>query len=323
MMHLLKLVPTFASLPIYYLLIATVDSELSVPVLMFVSACGVVGLFDFGISIKPNFEKRPLLPGFKQLVAIYLLQCLILKFLQLSFFYQWNVFNVVEASVWQLAIYTLLMSVTNHARIALDLNFLSTTALSFIRGSSSLFRLAPALLVVIQEYGILIFLLCESSYIAICYHYSTRHPQRNDFQFDVSNSKIKLHWVLSVIISVIDLMVRNNLALGAEKVNFYIYDIVSRSMVLVNLFSSFCIRLIQTHTNRNNKNYDRLFQAVILLLCISCLLPFFGYDLAISFLYSLALVSVLSVLDLGRGSLTVLIKVKSCIIIFFLIHLTL
>jgi hypothetical protein len=323
MKHIFKLTPTLLVVPIYYFLVATIQPEKSISTLMFISACGVISLFDFGNSIKPNFVKCPVLPGVNSVFKISALQLLLIGAIKADFFIiNMRLFN--EFNFWEILIYTTLMSVTNHARIAIDLNHASSLALSFIRGGAGIFRLMPAILFINYwplPSGIWIFIFFEATYICICYVYDRTYPGRPKFEYSASGLDIRVHWTINIMVSLIDLFLRGNLSNDSAAHKFFIYDIVSRMMVLINLFSSLSIRLIQTHTKDFEQTRRKLNNIAFSAIFLFCVFPAFGASMEFMFMLCLAVTSIQSVLELGHGSILKVIFSKMLIVFFFLTQL--
>ena len=290
---IVKVALSLSYVPVYFLLLRHLDLSDFAGLVVLLTYISVLSSLDFGSSSNPFFGERAFfdLPYYPVIFASIAV-CAFLVPAYVVFFQPFPPALVLSASF--------LFYVSNRARIIIDLYSSDSYKLAMMRSLLPLVRWLGLYLATVLDSSIdlllVIMILLESLYILIIWSYYKQYAELpNDFQcvrfFDY---RLLAQWLGGFLYACADLMVRMLLVFDLSKA-FIVYDILSRSLFVVNILATYFIRkLRETSVSLVSVGVARVVYFIFLVIFL-----IFNFPFHLEYLWLIFLISISTIIYLG------------------------
>ena len=311
-----KLLPSLTFVPFYIFIFSKFNGGVVISTIYLVNLAGFLSLFDFGASIKPLLKTETTIPCNLDVLKIYALQSTMLVTVILLSGIT-NILPGIEGyfGILLFSFYTLILTLTNRARIVLDLVCENNFDLSFIRGASGFFRWTSISIFLAADFSsfsimLILLILSEFIFLLIMVKFRQKKAVRPNFDYIVKSNDLKLSWVGNLSYSFLDIYIRNGFLI-TESVNlFVIFDLISRIMIVLNIFTSLIISKIQQLDVKYDKVRSLVFRHAFRFIFVLIVAFSFLLDAPQAYLVSAFLLSFITMIGFGIGKVKIVYNTK-------------
>lgn len=287
---IIKLLISLSYIPVYFIILNNVGiNDFSNLILLF-SYLSFLSVLDLGSANNPFFNRKNFFD--KKYYLCILLLIYVTNFYLQDYFFEEDLNNKVITLL--IVLVSFLMYITNRARIIVDLYCTDNYYLSVVRSLLPFVRWFALYVITLINFTILKFLvtlfIVEFIYLVFLYNYFiNNNSQEVSDNLEEDTFKIFFNWLGNLFFSSFDIYLRFIMVQYSKPNNFLIYDLISRSLFVINILGTYLIRIIRV------KKID-LSKLCYVLIVFQFLFILLELEITFKFLLIVSCVSVLSII---------------------------